>query len=61
MFYTSLGRLLMVDLGEDEERFQNFMLPLTGRFFQIYFCYYRYCLNFGIIVISFVLQQHLNQ
>lgn len=30
MFYTSLGRLLMVDLGEDEERFQNFMLPLTG-------------------------------
>lgn len=32
MFYTSLGRLLMVDLGEDEERFQNFMLPLTGTF-----------------------------
>lgn len=30
MFYTSLGRLLMVDLGEDEERFENFMLPLTG-------------------------------
>lgn len=30
MFYTSLGRLLMVDLGEDEDRFQNFMLPLTG-------------------------------
>ncbi|KAK6635129.1 Exportin 7 [Polyplax serrata] len=32
MFYTSLGRLLMVDLGEDEERFQNFMLPLTATF-----------------------------
>lgn len=30
MFYTSLGRLLMVDLGEDEERFYNFMLPLTS-------------------------------
>ncbi|XP_076241414.1 ran-binding protein 16 isoform X2 [Calliopsis andreniformis] len=30
MFYTSLGRLLMVDLGEDEERFHTFMLPLTG-------------------------------
>lgn len=32
MFYTSLGRLLMVDLGEDEERFYNFMLPLTSMF-----------------------------
>ena len=31
MFYTSLGRLLMVDLGEDEERFYNFMLPLTSK------------------------------
>lgn len=32
MFYTSLGRLLMVDLGEDEDRFHTFMLPLTGEF-----------------------------
>ncbi|PBC33624.1 Exportin-7 [Apis cerana cerana] len=32
MFYTSLGRLLMVDLGEDEERFHTFMLPLTSAF-----------------------------
>ncbi|XP_074039038.1 ran-binding protein 16 isoform X1 [Leptinotarsa decemlineata] len=32
MFYTSLGRLLMVDLGEDEDRFHNFMLPLTASF-----------------------------
>ncbi|XP_076259646.1 ran-binding protein 16 isoform X2 [Rhynchophorus ferrugineus] len=32
MFYTSLGRLLMVDLGEDEETFHNFMLPLTAAF-----------------------------
>lgn len=31
MFYTSLGRLLMVDLGEDEDRFHTFMLPLTGK------------------------------
>jgi exportin-7 len=30
MFYTSLGRLLMVDLGEDEDIFDGFMLPLTG-------------------------------
>jgi hypothetical protein len=29
MFYTSLGRLLMVDLGEDEEKFDAFMIPLT--------------------------------
>lgn len=35
MFYTSLGRLLMVDLGEDEERFYNFMLPLTSKFLNV--------------------------
>ena len=32
MFYTSLGRLLMVDLGEDEEKFDAFMAPLTQAF-----------------------------
>ncbi|XP_055389487.1 ran-binding protein 16 isoform X2 [Condylostylus longicornis] len=32
MFYTSLGRLLIVDLGEDEERFYSFMTPLTNQF-----------------------------
>ncbi|XP_065226842.1 exportin-7 isoform X3 [Planococcus citri] len=30
MFYTSLGRLLMVDLGEEEDKFENFMLPLAS-------------------------------
>jgi len=30
-FYTALGRLLMVELGEDEEKFEQFMLPLTGK------------------------------
>lgn len=34
MFYTSLGRLLMVDLGEDEDRFHTFMIPLTGKFYK---------------------------
>lgn len=29
-FYTSLGRLLMIDLGEDEEKFDQFMIPLTN-------------------------------
>ncbi|XP_070539906.1 exportin-7-like isoform X2 [Ptychodera flava] len=29
-FYTALGRLLMVDLGEDEQRFENFISPLTS-------------------------------
>ncbi|KAK2159702.1 hypothetical protein NP493_1697g00009 [Ridgeia piscesae] len=28
-FYTALGRLLMVELGEDEERFERFMMPLA--------------------------------
>lgn len=31
IFYTALGRLLMVDLGEDEEKFHTFMVPLTGK------------------------------
>lgn len=30
MFYTSLGRLFLVDFNEDEERFDNFMLPITS-------------------------------
>lgn len=30
-FYTSLGRLLMIDLLEDEDKFDNFMIPLTGK------------------------------
>lgn len=34
MFYTSLGRLLMVDLGEDEDRFTQFMVPLTSKTFE---------------------------
>ncbi|VVC45633.1 Hypothetical protein CINCED_3A018331 [Cinara cedri] len=29
-FYTSLGRLLMIDLLEDEDKFDNFMIPLTA-------------------------------
>ncbi|XP_055712628.1 ran-binding protein 16 isoform X1 [Phlebotomus papatasi] len=32
MFYSSLGRLLMVDFGDDEERFYTFMLPMTTQF-----------------------------
>lgn len=32
MFYTSLGRLLMVDLGEDEDKFDSFMMPITNSF-----------------------------
>ena len=32
MFYTSLGRLLMVDLGEDEDKFDAFMHPITQSF-----------------------------
>ncbi|KAI9558642.1 hypothetical protein GHT06_015430 [Daphnia sinensis] len=31
-FYTSMGRLLLVDLGEDEDRFEQFMLPLASAF-----------------------------
>ncbi|XP_063684072.1 exportin-7-like isoform X3 [Bolinopsis microptera] len=29
LFYQSLGRILLVDLGEDEEKFTEFMHPLT--------------------------------
>ncbi|XP_032806398.1 exportin-7 isoform X1 [Petromyzon marinus] len=31
-FYTALGRLLIVDLGEDEDQFEQFILPLTAAF-----------------------------
>ena len=30
LFYQSLGRILLVDLGEDEEKFTEFMHPLTS-------------------------------
>ncbi|KAL4714799.1 hypothetical protein ACJJTC_002658 [Scirpophaga incertulas] len=30
MLYTALGRLLMVELGEGEERFHTFMMPITA-------------------------------
>lgn len=33
VFYTALGRLLLINLGEDEDKFDQFMLPLTGNFF----------------------------
>ncbi|KAF8784840.1 Exportin-7 like protein [Argiope bruennichi] len=32
VFYTALGRLLLINLGEDEEKFEQFMLPLTATF-----------------------------
>jgi len=32
MFYISLGRLLMVELGEDDDKFQSFMAPLAAAF-----------------------------
>jgi exportin-7 len=30
MFYLALGHLLLVELGEDEEKFERFMAPLTS-------------------------------
>ena len=30
LFYTALGRLLLVELGEDEGRFERFISPITG-------------------------------
>lgn len=32
MFYRALGRLLLVELGEDEEKFERFIGPLTGEY-----------------------------
>jgi exportin-7 len=37
MFYTSLGRLLMVDLGEEEDKFEAFMIPLTAYLIKLLF------------------------
>ena len=33
LFYTAIGRLLLVDLGDEEERFLSFARPLTGKAF----------------------------
>ena len=30
MFYLALGRLLLVELGEDEEKFDRFISPLIS-------------------------------
>ena len=30
VFYIALGRLLLVELGEDEEKFERFISPMTG-------------------------------
>ncbi|XP_071044353.1 exportin-7 isoform X2 [Parasteatoda tepidariorum] len=32
VFYTALGRLLLINLGEDEDKFEQFMMPLTSTF-----------------------------
>lgn len=32
IFYTCLGRLLILDLNEDVTTFEAFMLPLTSKF-----------------------------
>ena len=31
LFYTALARFLLVDSGDEEERFKAFILPLSGR------------------------------
>lgn len=33
IFYTSLGRLFMIDSGEDEDKFEKFMQPITCELF----------------------------
>jgi hypothetical protein len=38
-----MGRLLLVDLGEDEDRFEQFMLPLASN---IYSLIYNLCIFF---------------
>ena len=49
MFYTSLGRLLMFDLGEDEERFYSFLTPLTSLYFFFFFL---------LMIVSFSICKH---
>lgn len=42
VFYTALGRLLLINLGEDEEKFEQFMMPLTGNYILLRFICYSY-------------------
>lgn len=38
IFYTSLGRLFMIDSGEDEDKFDKFMQPLTSKKYNSELC-----------------------
>lgn len=42
VFYTALGRLLLINLGEDEDKFDQFMMPLTSKFYFMYIYIYIY-------------------
>lgn len=52
MFYTSLSRLLMFDLGEDEERFYNFLTPLTSKSIFELLLIIKNIINYAILQIS---------
>ena len=47
-FYIALGRLLMVDLGEDEDKFETFMAPITSKVFLFLF-YSAFCISFAFM------------
>ena len=55
MFYMALGRLLLVDLGEDEDKFGRFITPLTSGCSFIYFYTYYYINIIITIIISFII------
>ena len=40
-----MGRLLLVDLGEDEDRFEQFMMPLASNYHFFFFFYSFRCFD----------------
>ena len=55
LFYTALARFLLVDSGDEEERFKAFILPLSGRkqVFSFIVMLIPLCLNEGNAMTSF--------
>lgn len=65
VFYTALGRLMLINLGEDEDKFEQFMIPLTGKLsLFLYSCiqiiYLKLCVSICINIFPLCAYQYLS-
>jgi exportin-7 len=38
IFYTALGRLLNLDLSDEDDNFEQFMMPLSSKHILLFYC-----------------------